>query len=171
MRQTIRQSFDELYIPEPNSGCWIWMGGLCFYGYGRIRTGTKKADKAHRFSYSNFRGPIPEGLYVCHRCDVRCCVNPDHLFLGTHADNMADMSKKGRCRASRHRGVANPKAKLTENDVHQIRALRGHLTIRRIGEMFGTTHGVISKIHLGKLWTSVKPQFDQAERPSVPPRE
>ena len=91
----------EKTIPEPNSGCWIWLGVVRNSGYGLIGVGsdvdgTRTMKSVHRVAYEEFVGEIPTGLYVLHRCDNKLCVNPEHLFVGTQADNMRDMHIKGR---------------------------------------------------------------------------
>lgn len=90
-RRRIVQAYS---MPEPNTGCWLWTEKLSL-GYGHIKI-EKTKYKAHRFSYDTFVGNISEGLFVCHKCDERSCVNPDHLFLGTHRDNVNDMVSKKR---------------------------------------------------------------------------
>lgn len=92
--------FEANYIPEPNSGCWLWTSSLSKNGYGKFSEGRRQIS-AHRFSYETFVGPIEGDKYILHRCDVRSCVNPDHLFVGTALDNTRDMISKGR--ASWHR--------------------------------------------------------------------
>jgi hypothetical protein len=108
--------------------CWEWVGAIDLRGYGMIGGGGRGGGvrRAHRVSYELFVGPIPEGLFVCHRCDNRRCVNPAHLFVGTHIDNMADMDRKrrggGRFRPGRPgmRGEACPTSKLSQAMVDQI---------------------------------------------------
>lgn len=86
------------HVRAPN-GCWEWLGSKNKFGYGAImRTvdGVSRLIGAHRFAYLTWRGEIPDGIDVLHTCDNRCCINPDHLWLGTHGDNMRDMVAKGR---------------------------------------------------------------------------
>lgn len=96
-RESLRLLIEDRSEPEPNTGCWLWMQHTNRLGYGRLKQ-RNRSREAHRVSYEAFVGPIPEGMDVLHRCDVRCCVNPDHLFLGTHLDNMRDMAIKWRGR-------------------------------------------------------------------------
>lgn len=130
--------------------CWEWQGALA-RGYGRLYVGNR-VRQAHRLAYELFVGPIELGLSVCHHCDNRACVNPAHLFLGTQADNMADMAKKGR-RCNR-KGSANPRALLDEIAVAEIRRryAGNHGEQVALAREFGVTRHVIYDIVHNRRW-------------------
>lgn len=102
-------------------GCWDWTSTKDVHGYGRLMIKAKPV-LAHRISWEVNCGPIPEGLHVLHRCDNPSCSNPEHLFLGTHQENVDDKMRKGRHRFGVHHGEAHGRAKLTADDVRQIRS-------------------------------------------------
>lgn len=129
-------------------------------GYGRFKL-NGRMQKAHRVSWKLYKGPILQGegyhgTCVCHRCDNPGCVNPEHLELGTHADNMDDMVDKGR--QAKPKGEDNTKAKLTESQVREIRRLAedGSLLQKEIGKMFGVSNGTVSDIKTRKIWRHLK---------------
>lgn len=135
--------------------CWIWQGSLDAYGYG-MATFKQKTYKAHRLSYELHFGSIPDGMYVCHNCpdgkDNPRCVNPAHLFLGTAADNSADMVRKSR----QSRGEAKPNARFTESQVIEMRALYGQgMTITGLGERYGVGVTTIHHIVHFNTWKHV----------------
>lgn len=135
----------------PVAGCWIWMGAIDAHGYGVVTADTNRLMKAHRYFYETFVGPVGE-LHVCHRCDVPSCVNPSHLFLGTHADNMLDLKQKGR----QARGTRISVAKLTEKDVLAIRAAHESGESQKdIGARFGIDRSNVSFICARKTWSHV----------------
>ena len=101
--QSIIARLERLSIPEPMSGCVLWLGAIKTnpggLEYGRITIGpraTKETHSAHRISFRVHKGPIPEGLNVCHTCDVSLCINPNHLFVGTQQENLDDAKRKNR---------------------------------------------------------------------------
>lgn len=130
--------------------CWWWTAGVNETGYGRIQT-KNGPSRAHRISYELHKGPIPQGMGVLHRCDQPGCVNPDHLFLGTPADNAADREAKGRNRPPRGEGQRS--AKLTENQVREIRAASGKQ--RDIAKRFGVTQANVWAILARKTWAHI----------------
>lgn len=93
--ETAPQRLAKKVIPEPNSGCWLWVGGLSGNRYGSMHDGERFVG-AHHYSYRLHHGPIPKGMNVCHRCDTPTCVNPDHLYADTQVGNLQGSVKRGR---------------------------------------------------------------------------
>lgn len=110
---------EERSVKVPECGCWLWTGAFSS-GYGSAMF-QGKSKRAHRLSWEIFKGPIPDGVCVCHECDTPACVNPDHLFLGTKKDNADDRDLKGRNKSNSMPGESHPLALLTEGDVREIR--------------------------------------------------
>jgi len=133
-----------------DGACIRWGPTAGANGYGTFWNG-KRTIKAHRASWIFSRGEIPKGLYVLHKCDVRDCINIDHLWLGTCKDNTADMIKKGRAAY----GEKHPKAKLTNIDVKNIRSLVGKIYQKDIALRFGVSATVIRRIAQRKIWRNV----------------
>ncbi len=137
--------------------CVEWGGARNPNGYGRWTAPTGEHSKhrrwyAHRLVWTVLVGPIPEGMNVLHKCDNRPCVNTDHLFLGTQAENMADMITKGR--QNKPKGEANGNAKLTED---QVRAIRADARPQRvIAADYGVGKSLVGSIKLHQSWTHVK---------------
>lgn len=96
MRQFATDYLMQNYMPIPEAGCWIWMGGWGGRGYGKVNKNGKTVCMPHRLFYAMHVGEIPDDLLVLHKCDTPVCCNPDHLFLGTHQDNADDRVRKGR---------------------------------------------------------------------------
>lgn len=154
---SVKEKFEAKYTPEPNSGCWLWIGAIAASGYGTLSIGGRPAY-AHRLSWQLYRGPIPSGYAICHKCDIRTCVNPDHLFPGTLTDNNRDMCRKGRHwsvvnRSSSLKGVEQAGAKLTDEDVLVIR--RSGLSYRALGRQFGVSHTLIRHVVSRRNWKHV----------------
>lgn len=148
-----RERFDAQWIGEPNSGCWLWAGAVADTGYGKmIAFGQPKAS-AHRVSWRLHCGEIPPGAQICHRCDVRLCVNPAHLFVGTAADNSADMLRKGRHRTRPNRGESNGSSKLTEAQAREIKD--GTECAKAVAARFGISRALVYHIRRGIAWRHI----------------
>jgi len=118
-RKPHKMRFDKKWTPVPVTGCWVWTAGTTAAGYGYFDY--EDEIHAHRASYTMHIGPIPAGMHVLHKCDVRQCVNPDHLFLGTQVDNMKDMAAKGRAQRHNSKKTHCPKGHPYSGDNLRIR--------------------------------------------------
>lgn len=153
---------------DKSGECWLWKGSLFTNGYGAIRWEGRNR-RAHRVAWELVNGPIPDGLLACHTCDVPACCNPAHLFLGTHADNMADMIRKGRggnrgkfARRGINQpphvfGERHPRALLTEPQVLEIRRLWAEegYSLRRLAKMFQIHFMTVKFIVSRKTWKHI----------------
>ncbi len=144
--------------PKDENGCINWTGSLSELGYGMIviwRFKRKaKSTVAHRLSWRLQRGIIPDGLKCCHHCDNRKCVNVDHLFLGTQADNIHDMMRKNR--NGQLKGSENGRSKLTENEVLEIRQLyEDGFLWKDLGPAYGVSSGLIGHIVQRRNWKHI----------------
>lgn len=160
--QTDAQYIEARTMPLPETGCWIWMGRLDKDGYGEADHRRRGTKGAHRLAYRTFKGSIPDGLYVLHRCDVPSCVNPNHLFVGTAKDNAQDCIHKNRF----VRGGKNGMAKLVAEDVAYIRrrldqfpsrrevrrCTGAHAVVTELASRFGVTPENIYSIKYGRSW-------------------
>jgi predicted XRE-type DNA-binding protein len=135
------------------SGCWLWTGGTRPNSkgvlYPRHWTNESKSIGAHRFSFELVHGAIPQGMYVCHKCDTPLCVNPDHLFLGSHQDNMRDMVVKKRSFVGRGEDKKG-RAKLTNQQADQIRKME--ISQSKIAALFGVSQTTIGRIKRGESY-------------------
>jgi hypothetical protein len=146
---------------QKGDGCWVWTAAIR-HGYGAfgiwsVTSKRRFVAQAHRFSWEVHNGPAPEGRFVCHHCDNRACVRPDHLFLGTHEDNMADMARKGRHPGAGMRGEEHPRARLSAEDVRFIRAAYGvsHGSAA-LAERFHIAQGYVRQIVTRKAWSHIQ---------------
>lgn len=162
------EAWADFFLPRLRSGpggCLLWTMHVDELGYGRC---TKIAGevKVHRVSWALARGPVPKGLHICHKCDVRNCVNPEHLFPGTHLENMRDMVAKGRLRIPHYRGSMNGAARLDEDQVWAIKAMAhmGAFSQIDIARDYGVGAMTISRIVSGQTWGHV--HLDQMKEAS-----
>lgn len=148
--ESATKRFYERFIPITETGCWIWEACLGNHGYGVIGYGGhQKTICAHRFSWMIHHGEIPEGMDVLHKCDVRACVNPSHLFLGTQRDNNKDKIKKSR----QAKGRQLPISKLSEEAVREIR--KSTETQAMLAIRYGVNQSEISRVKNWQAWRHV----------------
>jgi len=153
---------------DTSGDCWLWQASVDTSGYGQISNGAGRLVMAHRLSYELAHGPIPPGRLVCHKCDTPRCVNPAHLFLGSHVDNAADMVAKGRSARGdassarlhperRPRGATHPKARLTEAQVVDLRQryAAGTTTQRALAREYGVSRATIVAALERRSWHHV----------------
>ena len=135
--------------PDGEDGCWLWKGTLFDTGYGSVSIDGESC-LTHRVSYEQVNGKIPEGMMVLHSCHNRNCINPDHLRVGTHDDNMRDMTDADR----QAKGEMDGNSKLVEEEVQEIKRLlsTGQFTHKQIARMFGVARPTITDIRSGRTW-------------------
>jgi len=145
--------FDTYFTKNADTDCWEW-DGVIRTGYGRYYMGGKWWT-AHRASWEIYKGSIPKGLLVLHKCDNKCCVNPDHLFLGTQRDNVRDMHQKQR--ANILKGSKNPNSKLTEEKVIKIRHLYSErkTSYAKLAREFKVSPKLVELVVKNKVWRHV----------------
>ncbi len=155
MNQHNLSRFHSKYIVNDENGCWEWLGTLNACGYGIFVMGHAKGFLAHRVIYEHLHGPIQPRECVCHRCDNRKCVNPSHLWKGTHIENMRDMISKGRMKPPPRRiGENSSQAKLSNKDVMDIRSRYSPrvVTYKILANEYRVSEALISKIVNRQLW-------------------
>ena len=146
--------FRERSRPDPETGCWIWQGNISPAGYGVTGVRSLRSKQAHRSAYEIVTGErVSSLLDICHRCDERRCVNPDHLFVGTRSDNMVDCREKGRLRTPFKKGQRASTSKLTEDQVREIR--RATESNRKLAKRMGISRRAIQFVKTGRTWSWV----------------
>jgi hypothetical protein len=145
----VKTRFERCYRVDDKTGCWLWIRSFDSSGYGQFsRTGVR-FRQAHKWGWVLHRGPVPEGYAVLHKCDVRACVNPEHLFLGVHSDNLADMLRKNRQRRSSST-LASRNGKITKEQAISIS--NDQRPAKEIAAEYGLNIGAIYKIRDGVTW-------------------
>ena len=150
---SVQERIEKYTLPEPNSGCWLWIGACAADGYPRItigsmKDGTKKSVRVTRLVCEEAHG-LPEGMHALHKCDNPICINPDHLYPGTPKQNVKDCFDRNR-RTQVKFGPDNPAARLTEKDVCAIRESK--LKLRELAVEYGISISNISMIRSGRRW-------------------
>jgi|SRR5882672_9518475 len=159
----VEKETERFWLRVDKSGgpdaCWPWVKSRNEHGYGYTNWGSH-ATRAHRLAYTLTYGPVPKGLHVLHRCDNPPCVNPSHLFLGTHQDNMTDMKNKRRYHAMY--GEQCPSHKLTEHEARLILELASQhkKTRRELAEMFNVSKSTVASLLRRETWRWLSDQIE-----------
>lgn len=151
-----RAAFEESYVPVPETGCWLWTKGGSKKGYGMFSTGgSANSMSAHRASWVINKSEIPDNMHVLHKCDVKCCVNPDHLYLGDQVQNNKDRKERtGYLTVAKGEKVGG--AKLNEKQVVEIRDLLSKgFKQRDIAKIYGVDQTNIKCINKRQTWKHV----------------
>lgn len=149
--ESVKSRFWSKIVIGSHDKCWPWKAAISKTGYGVMRI-NRMTVKAHRIPFL-IKGEDIHGKFVCHKCDNPICCNPDHLFIGSCLDNVRDMHSKGRARKALGSQASN--VKLKEDDIPKIRGLKGKMTQREIGILFGVGKNAIQAILSGKHWRHI----------------
>jgi hypothetical protein len=155
-RGTLEERFWNFVTKKSDDDCWEWGGQILSNGYGRISLGSKSegSEGAHRVSWKLAnKQEIPDGMFVMHKCDNPCCVNPKHLTIGTPKENTLDMIAKGRKRVVSPKGEGNGKSLLDEEKVRIIKA--SNLSHVALAKQLGVSSGCIRSVRIGRTWSHV----------------
>ena len=157
MKTRFQKFWEKVDTNSNPEGCWEWTAHIKNTGYGQFGPRNRGA---HRVSWEMHFGAIPPGLLVCHHCDNRRCVRPDHLFVGTATDNLRDAARKGRTAT----GNRNHNAKLSDREVEELRGIGRRISQRKLARMYGVSQTTIRDSQKGATWRHVVGRPEESDR-------